>query len=136
MFLPNYAPFRVSFFNHLNILSFLRKLEKLINQEIYFIFMVSERQEALMRIVVGIVTGIILSIWRILIKAIVVVHFFVVLFSGKRNKDLAEFSNYWNTQVYKYVRYMTFTTNQKPFPFSELGKNLDKVEMKKNSKKK
>lgn len=98
----------------------------------------SERTEALMRIVVGIISGIILEIWTILIKIVIAIQFFVVIFSNKRNKDLAEFSNTWNNQVYRYVRYMTFTTHEKPFPFSKggLGKNKDKVELKDNSKKK
>ena len=98
----------------------------------------SERTELLMRIIVSIVSGIILSVWKILVQIVAIVHFFVVLFSGKRNKDLAEFVNYWNTQVYLYLRYVTFTTNEKPFPFrgDGLGKNKDKVDLKDNSKKK
>ena len=86
----------------------------------------SERSEALMRIVVGIVAGIIIGVWKVVIKIIVLVHFFVALISNKRNKDLADFCEYWNTYVYKYLRYMTFVTNEKPFPFSKLGKNMSK----------
>ena len=88
-----------------------------------------------MRIVVGIISGLILKIWTILIEIIIVIHFVVVLISNKRNRDLAEFTNYWNTQVYDYIRYMTFTTNEKPFPFrgDGLGKNKDKVDMKNGS---
>ena len=95
-----------------------------------------ERKELFMRIVVGVVSGIIVYVWFFLIKVFVVIHFLAVLFTNKRNKNLAEFSNYWNTQLYKYVRYMTFTTNEKPFPFSDLGKPNDKVDLKNNSKKK
>jgi hypothetical protein len=33
---------------------------------------------------------------------------------------MAEFSEYWNTELYKYARYLTFVTNDRPFPFSDL----------------
>lgn len=88
----------------------------------------SERSEVLMRIVVGLVSGIILGLWKGLIQIITVIHFIFALFSGKRNKDLAEFCDYWNNFVYDYLRYMTFCTNKRPFPFCSLGKNRDKVE--------
>jgi len=86
----------------------------------------SERGEAWMRIIVGIVTGIILGIWNGLIQVLVVVHWLMVIFSGKRNKGLAEFCEIWNTQMYIYLRYMSFVTNQRPFPFNALEKNLSK----------
>ncbi len=80
----------------------------------------TERQEAWFRIVVGIVSGIILFVWRYLIFALFIVNWFIVIFSKKRNKEIAEFCEYWNTEVYKYTRYMTFMTNKRPFPFSDL----------------
>ncbi|MAG01828.1 hypothetical protein CMI42_00675 [Candidatus Pacearchaeota archaeon] len=85
-----------------------------------------ERSEALMRIVVGIISGIILGFWKILIQVIGVIHWIVVIFSGERNKGLAEFSETWNTQMYIYLRYMTFVTNQRPFPFDNLEKDISK----------
>ena len=88
----------------------------------------SERKEVLMRIVVGIISGIILGIWKALVQVVVIIHFVYALFTGKRNKNLAEFCNYWNTQAYRYLRYMTFTTNKRPFPFDELGKNIEEVD--------
>jgi len=91
----------------------------------------TERTEAWMRVVVGIISGLIIGIWKGLIQIIAIIHWIIVLFTGKRNKDLARFCNIWNTQVYKYIRYMTMTTNERPFPFSSLGKNKDPVDMKK-----
>ncbi len=90
----------------------------------------SERKEALMRIVVGIITGIILGLWKILIEVIAIFHWFYVSFKGKRSLNLADFSNVWTTQAYRFIRYMTFTTNSRPFPFSDLGKVMHPVEMK------
>jgi len=90
----------------------------------------AERIEALIRIGVGIVSGIILSIWKMLIQILGVVHWFIVIFTGKRNKGLAEFSEIWNTQIYIFLRYMTFVTNERPFPFEELKKNMTKFRKK------
>jgi len=80
----------------------------------------SERKEIFMRIIVAIVSGIILSLWRYIIFVLAIVHWFIVLFSGKRNKGIAEFSEYWNTETYRYIRYLTFVTNERPFPFTEM----------------
>jgi len=79
-----------------------------------------ERKEAWFRIVVAIITGIILNVWKGLICILAVIHWFIVLFSGKRNKSLAEFSEYFNTELYKFSRYITFVSNKRPFPFSSL----------------
>ncbi len=87
----------------------------------------SERVELLWRILVGIVSGVILGIWKVLVIVLAIANWFVVLFNGKRDKGLAEFCEYWNSEVYIYVRYLTFETNEKPFPFSDL-KKLGKFE--------
>lgn len=80
----------------------------------------SERKEILWRILILIVSGIILSVWAYLIFVLALVNFFIVLFSGKRNRNLAEFCEYWNSEYYRFHRYITFVTNERPFPFSEL----------------
>ena len=82
----------------------------------------SERQEAWFRIIVLIVSGIILSIWKILVQILAIVNWFITIFSGKRNKDFATFCEYWNTEIYKFMRYMTFVSNKRPFPFSNMEK--------------
>ena len=94
----------------------------------------SERKEALMRILVAIVSGIIIGIWKILVELVSIFHWFYVLFTNKRNKGIAEFCNLWTTQAYRFIRYMMFTTNSRPFPFSDLGKILHPVDMKKPKK--
>ena len=90
----------------------------------------SERKEALMRIVVGIVSGIILGLWKLFVELISIFHWIYVLFSNKRSSGIADFCNVWATQAYRFLRYMTFATNSRPFPFSDLGKALNPVEMK------
>lgn len=88
----------------------------------------TERKEALMRIVVGIVSGIILSVWKVVIQVFGIFHFIVVLVNNKRNKTFAEFCHIWNCQVYSFLKYMTFATNKRPFPFNPLV-SVDKVDM-------
>lgn len=80
----------------------------------------SERKEAWFRIIVAIVTGIILELWRALIGILAVVNWFIVVFSGKRNRELAEFSESFNTELYRFSRYLTFVSNERPFPFTEM----------------
>ena len=86
----------------------------------------SERTEALMRIVVGIVSGIILGVWQYFIVALFVVNFIYTLFSGKRLKELAEMSEIWNTQWYVFQRYLIFESNARPFPFAKLERSMSK----------
>lgn len=80
----------------------------------------NESDEALMRVVVGIISGIILEVWKALIVLLAIVHWFIVVFTSKRKKGLSDFSEYWNTEKYKYYRYMTFETNTRPFPFTDM----------------
>ncbi len=90
----------------------------------------SERKEAWMRIVVAIISGIVLALWKIIVLALSIFHWIYVIFSNKRSKSIAEFCNLWTTQVYRYIRYMTFATNSRPFPFSELGNVMHPVDIK------
>lgn len=87
-----------------------------------------ERKEALMRIVVGIVSGIILGAWQYFISILMVINFFYTLFSKKRMKELAEMSEIWNTQYYTFNKYMIFESNVRPFPFNKLQKSISKFE--------
>jgi hypothetical protein len=87
-----------------------------------------ERLEALLRILVGLISGLILGIWKVLIQILGVIHWIIVIIAGKRSKGIAEFSEIWNTQMYVFLRYMTFVSNKRPFPFDALEPNLTKFE--------
>ena len=86
--------------------------------------MKTERKEAWMRIIVLIVSGIIFSVWKMLVQVIVVFHWLYAVFSGKRSKDLADFCNIWNIQIFKFLQYMTFVHNNRPWPFTKLEKSM------------
>ena len=80
--------------------------------------MKTERKEGWFRILVMIVSGILLGLWSYVVFFVAFINFVVTVFSGKRHRALAEFCEPWNTESYKYVRYMSFMSNKKPFPFS------------------
>jgi hypothetical protein len=86
----------------------------------------TERKEALMRIVVGFVSGIILAVWRYLIIVLMIFNFIYTLSSGKRLKEFANMCEVWNTQFYIFQRYLFFVTNERPFPFRNLEKSMSK----------
>jgi hypothetical protein len=50
------------------------------------------------------------------------------IITGKKINELSNMSEVWNTQNYHFMRYMTFCSNEKPFPFEELKKDISKVE--------
>lgn len=80
----------------------------------------SERNEALMRIIVAIISGVILGIWRGLVQLLVFFHWIVVLVTGERIRGISEFCHIWNLQMYAYLKYLTFVTNTRPFPFADM----------------
>lgn len=86
----------------------------------------TERKEAWMRIPVLIVSGIILSVWKYLIYIFVLVNFIYTIFTGKRIKEISELTEVWNTQTYHFLKYIGFVTNDRPFPFGKLEKNISK----------
>ena len=83
-----------------------------------------ERGEALMRIPIGIITGVIIWAWAYLICVFVGLNFAWTLVSGHRIRDLAQLTEIWNTQKYRFVRYISFLSNERPFPFTRLGKSI------------
>lgn len=95
---------------------------------------VDEREEALIRVLIAIVALVILGIWNQIIILVGIVHWIYVITTGERLKDLAKFSNLWASYVYKVYRYISFSTNVRPWPFADFGKPIEKVDMKKPKK--
>lgn len=82
----------------------------------------SERKEALMRIFVGIVSGIITYLWGYVNGAVSIFHWLYALILGRRSRAIAEFVEYWNTQTYRFSRYMSGVSNERPFPFTGISR--------------
>jgi len=81
-----------------------------------------ERKEALMRIVVLVVSGIILWLWKYPVYFLMILHWIIALISAKRHEHIAEFVEHWNSEYYKFFRYLSGVSNEKPFPFAPLKK--------------
>lgn len=79
-----------------------------------------ERKEALFRVLVLIVSGIILYVWAYLSYLLILINWLIALISGKRERGIAEFVEYWSSQVYLFFRYLSGLTNERPFPFENL----------------
>ena len=63
-----------------------------------------------------------LALWgisRVVVLAVVVLQFFWVLIGGKTNARLAVFGQSLATYAYQIVMYLTFNTEEQPFPFSD-----------------
>ncbi len=57
------------------------------------------------------------SVSRLVVSAVVVLQFFWVLFTGETNKPLENLGQALATYTYQIIRYLTFNTEERPFPF-------------------
>ncbi len=73
-----------------------------------------ERTEALLRIPLGILYGVILGALSIVIDVVVVIQFFYTLILGRRHEGLARFANQYASFQYHVNRYSNFATNERP----------------------
>ena len=85
----------------------------------------TERIEALMRIVVFIISGLILIVWRFFVYIFIIINLIYTLISGRRFQYLAELSEVWNTQWYVFQKYIIFLDNRRPFPFGRIRNSID-----------
>lgn len=63
--------------------------------------------------------GLIIGLTAMVGTAIVVFGFFWVLFTGEVNRELRQIGQSIASYMYEMVRYLTFNTDEKPFPFGE-----------------
>lgn len=82
----------------------------------------NERKEAWMRIPVCIVSGFILDIWGFFVFIFAIVQLIIVLVEGKKNKEFLNLCKNYVAQVYVFMKYITFISNERPFPFADLAK--------------
>ena len=59
------------------------------------------------------------SVSRLVVFAVLVLQFFIVLFTGETNSRLNTFGQSLATYSYQLVRYLTFVTEDHPFPFDD-----------------
>lgn len=57
------------------------------------------------------------AVSRVVVTAVVVLQFFWMLFTGATNKQLERFGQSLATYTYQIIRYLTYNTEERPFPF-------------------
>ena len=70
-----------------------------------------------LRLFFMIVIAFLYGVSRVVVGAVVVVQFFWVLFTGKTNQSLEGFGQSLATYTYQIIRYLTFGSDERPFPF-------------------
>ena len=70
-----------------------------------------------LRLFFMLVIAILYGVSRLVVGAVIVLQFFWVLFTGKTNARLLQFGEALATYTYEVVRYLTFATEERPFPF-------------------
>jgi hypothetical protein len=67
------------------------------------------------------------GITEVIITAVVVFQFLFVLFTGNQNQRLREFGAGLSTFIYRVIRYWTYNSEEKPFPFSSWPGSSDEA---------
>ncbi|MBI4293806.1 MAG: DUF4389 domain-containing protein [Betaproteobacteria bacterium] len=57
------------------------------------------------------------AVSRLVVSVVVVLQFFWVLFTGETNQRLLNLGQALATYTYQIIRYLTFNTEERPFPF-------------------
>ncbi len=70
-----------------------------------------------MRLLFMLVITFLYSVSRIVVGAVVVIQFFWVLFTGETNQKLQVFGKSLATYTNQIILYLTFNTEERPFPF-------------------
>ena len=70
-----------------------------------------------MRLLFMLIITFLYSVSRIVVGAVVVVQFFWVLFTGETNPKLQVFGKSLATYTNQIILYLTFNTEERPFPF-------------------
>ena len=70
-----------------------------------------------MRLFFMLVITLLYSVSRIVVGAVVVMQFFWVLISGETNQKLKSFGQALATYTMQIIQYLTFNTEERPFPF-------------------
>lgn len=91
-----------------------------------------ERVEALIRIPLAFVYGVITMVWGLIIGIALIIHWFYTIILGKRHEEIAVFTNKYIAYLYEVYRYLYLTTNARAWPFGGSKiREIESVEVKK-----
>ena len=77
-----------------------------------------KRRSTWLRLIFMLIFVAIYAITRIVFSAVVVFQFLWVLFTAETNKQLTELGQSLATYTYQIMRYLSFNSEDKPFPFN------------------
>ena len=72
-----------------------------------------------MRLLFMLVLAVLYGVAEVVLSAVVVLQFLIVLFTGEKNARLLSLGAGLSTYAYQVFRYLTFNSEQRPFPFSD-----------------
>jgi hypothetical protein len=76
-----------------------------------------KRRSTWLRLLFMIVMWVLFQVAEFVAGVVIVIQFLWVLFTGKSNAGLVEFGQSLSTYAYQVLAYLTFNTEQRPFPF-------------------
>ncbi len=82
------------------------------------------------RIIYMLLFAIILYLSMMVVWLVVFVQLLFALFTGKPNQDIADFAADLSRYVYRVVAFLTYTSEQRPFPFNDWKGNTFAAEVK------
>ena len=80
------------------------------------------KKELWMRIPVFILSGIILHVWGFFVLIFSLAQLVLLLVEGKKEKEFTHISSMFSNQIYTFFKYITFLSDERPFPFSKIKK--------------
>lgn len=72
-----------------------------------------------LRLVFMVLFAVLLQVVAIIMWVLVILQFFFSLITGKDNKNLREFGYSLSTYIYQILKFLTYNSEEKPFPFSD-----------------
>lgn len=86
-----------------------------------------------MRLLYMLLFAIIYGVTELVIYAVVIFQFFAVLITGQSNEQLLAFGQSLSTFVYQIMRFLTFNSEQRPFPIGTWPKGTPEGDKEINS---
>ena len=77
------------------------------------------RSSIWMRLLYMLLFTIFYSLAEVVIVAVVIVQFLIALVTGNTNRRVLQFGKSLSTYVYQVLRYLTFNSEARPFPFGD-----------------
>jgi hypothetical protein len=80
------------------------------------------KKELWMRIPVFILSGVILYVWGFFVLIFSLAQLVLLLVKGKKEKEFTHISSMFSNQIYIFFKYITFLSDERPFPFRKIKK--------------